>query len=381
MKTVTFTLFLLGITGDLAAKKILPALSQHSDKNPDTVVNLLGYSRGAVDKDKIITILDSASKSGKHTIKNIDFKQGSYTDGTAMEEIFSLLSPQDTMIVYLAVPPNIAQDFLAVSCPIQPKNIHIVVEKPFGNNWQEGQRLLATANECSITQNIHFFDHYGFKPSLVDSPDLFSVFESISKKNPISVKVQALEMDTVENRLGYYDQTGALRDMLQHLITLYQSVGLQLNIPALNSHDFKIEQCRVGQYDTYSFHAPNSDTETYFSLQGGVNDTRIFLEAGKNLGKKETMVTIEYVGFTFVWDVQKKSVSIENSDGVKKYQLFDDRKLDHTRLFESILQDDFTRFVEKSDIETMWRILLEVEKKRPPLIVYMSGKYPIQPSK
>ncbi|NJK71713.1 MAG: hypothetical protein HC932_05770 [Thermales bacterium] len=136
-------ILLLGITGDLARIKVLPALSEFATLHQkDFEVHLIGYSRSKADEKEVENILNQNSKHDKHKIKTIEYIQDSYNNIDRFNQIIDGTSKQDKLIIYLAVPPVVFIPFLKSACPLDPSNLHIVIEKPFGRSIEELARSL-----------------------------------------------------------------------------------------------------------------------------------------------------------------------------------------------------------------------------------------------
>jgi glucose-6-phosphate 1-dehydrogenase len=388
----TTKILLMGITGDLAKRKVIPAISQFAERNANKfATELIGYSRSKVVASEVISILNNQSENGKHRVSNISFVRGQYDDAAILDGIFSELNMNDRLIIYLAIPPSIFIPFLLSACPLHHANIDIIIEKPFGQSLEEAENIIAQSQNCTLTRRIHFFDHYAFKVSSridIGHLELLKKYtgESISK-----IEIKALENVTTEGRKGYFDQTGSFKDMFQHIITMYLLTCGYFKTPLIDSHNIKISSLSLGQYDNYKSDSHNSTSEidTYFDLKIKTkNGLKVTVESGKSLGIKSTSIAIFYKnGTKLIWNLDPEkhiSVTIEDKE-VLGFNFIDNKILDHTRLFESIVSNNFSKFVTNNQILETWKLYnlvnkYKVSNKIKPTI-YKSGLYPIKKAK
>jgi glucose-6-phosphate 1-dehydrogenase len=384
----TIKILLLGITGDLATRKVLPAIAQFAQINKNQInTQLIGYSRSKADTSNILNILNTNSLSGSHSLQDIQYIQGQYEDAKVLDNIFSKLKENERLIIYLAIPPIAFIPFLQNTCPLNTANIDIIIEKPFGQNLEEAENIITQTKTCNLTRRIHFFDHYAFKGSSTIDQNILDQFVQYTNVNIKKVSIQALESVSAEGRAGYFDQTGTLKDMFQHLTSIYQLAKSYFELPVLESKNIIVEDIVLGQYDTYTLqNNKQSITDTYFKIDmkdlGGL---QITAESGKSLGIKSTDITLELEnGVCIVWnlDPQKCILVIQNGIEVDSFNLKNDNMLDHTRLFDAIVSDDFSRFVNHEQILETWKLynLLNTFNinNNMLLIPYKSGFYPIQ---
>lgn len=386
MKTIK--ILLMGITGDLAKRKILPAIAQFAEKNSHLIkVDLIGYSRSKADKYQIQGLLNQSSENNKHKLNKIDYIQGQYDDANILDGIFSKLHSNQRLIIYLAIPPSVFVPFLEKVCPLHHANIDIIIEKPFGQSLEEAKNIINKTMTCTLTRRIHFFDHYAFKSSSDLSKQIISDImpdtQSLKK-----IEIKALESVSIKGRAGYFDQTGTLKDMFQHIITIYRLGENYLKLPLIQSSNITIENLLMGQYDNYKIDTvqDKSNTDTYFKLSiEEPNGLEILFESGKSLGIKSTSISLFFDDNSIiVWDFEpeKQIYKTINDKKVMSFSLIDDKILDHTRLFESIINDDFSRFVSHDQIIETWKMYDLVNnyksKNKIEPIIYTTGIYPIK---
>ena len=166
-------------------------------------------------------------------------------DAGDAERLKVALEPQSgPLAVYLALPPSIFEAaILALAEVALPPRSRVVVEKPFGEGLDSARRLNALLAQCLSEEAVHRMDHFLGKQTVQNVLGLrFAnrVFEPLWNRHHIA-KVEIIwdEDLTLEGRAGYYDQAGALRDMVQnHLLQLLALVAMEA--PAeLNDRDLR----------------------------------------------------------------------------------------------------------------------------------------------
>jgi glucose-6-phosphate 1-dehydrogenase len=373
-------ILLLGITGDLAKLKVLPAISQFSENNQSEVqIDLIGYSRTVPDTKQIERILDDSSSLGKHTLSSINYFQGQYNNAAFFDSLYNATSENEKLVIFMAVPPNVFLEFLQNSCPHNDKNIEIILEKPFGRDAQEAETILKTIHSCKLTNKVHFFDHYLYKSEMQLSRAEISNLKSLKNKVIKEINLQALETVGVGTRGQYYDGIGATKDMLPHLFSM-----LCLNLEILDNNfdlnyfeDLQIEQLLLGQYKNYASEMEKAtNTETYFLVKTLISNMKVTLESGKKLDTKLTQITTIFTDESkLIWNIapNKTLTYISDTDNFS-LNLDKDKNLDHTNMFENLLDKTETNFVTPGQVLTSWWLFNKVDYfkklKRIPLNLY-----------
>jgi glucose-6-phosphate 1-dehydrogenase len=362
---------LYGITGNLAKIKILPALSQFAAyKKNEVKIDLIGYSRSEADLNEVRSILNDNSEQ-KNFLNSIELIQGEYTDVNFYHQTIANLVEEQRLIVYLALPPSTFINFLQNSCPYSRYPIDIIMEKPFGENPEEAKQLLDLVEACKLHQRVHFFDHYLFKnAAILKQEDIVSIKNILNNQPVDSVSIKILESVGAGTRAGFYDQTGAIKDMWVHFVSLLQA-GLKLTDQ--NSMDFltqaQWQNLTLGQYQSYRDEIKNQETttETYFDLNGTQNSTvQVRFISGKSLAGKETEINISFDGLLLKWSLSANIIYI--FDTVLDETLFEKnlegQNQDHTNLFVDLLDSNFEHFVDSSSIAGIWQQWQKVEDLR-----------------
>jgi len=390
---------LLGITGDLSYKKILPGIAQFASLHQQEVdIELYGYSRSVPNNEEIRSILTS-NGADETVLPILSYTQGDYGDNSFFHELIGTLKEGQRLVVYLAVPPSVFLKFLQNSCPYSNKPIDILIEKPFGTSATEAKHILNVVSACDLHQNVHFCDHYLFKNGTFLPEDAKAQLAQLNPDNLTSIIVKALETVSVEGRLGYYNDTGALKDMLPHLYSLTQLFIDQLGQPQHSSVPGQptVLEFTQGQYENYltDLNIPESSTETYFSTTieqqlDQKNSVQIRYESGKKLASKVTSIQASFTdGHSVYWEIQPHShivITSSQSESEEKsisFPLPDFNILDHTRTFEMLLHANNQRFVSIQNITRSWELYEAAEsfkKENQPSILtprYIEGQYPL----
>jgi len=345
-----FTIF--GVTGDLAAKKIIPSLwhlFQHG-RLPERL-SVIGFSRREFsDKEFKDLILEAVKKHADSSIedKEIDsffelftYQAGTFEDTKAFQslsdrivEIESSWNMCANKLFYLAVPPssyeqifkNLAGVKLNVPCGGDPGWSRILIEKPFGTDLRSAQELQSLLSSYFKEEQIYRIDHYLFK-EIIQGIENFrfsnNLFENAWDNTMIErINIRLLESIGVEDRGSFYDSIGTLRDVGQnHILTMLAAITMEyptgMNVREIRKNRATILETlrpwteETVQKETYRSQylnyknirgvAQNSDTETYFALKTDLLHPRwsgipIFMEAGKRMGesRKEIILTLKH---------------------------------------------------------------------------------------
>jgi glucose-6-phosphate 1-dehydrogenase len=315
-------LLIFGITGDLGTRKLLPALSKivHTETTSD--IEIIGVSRRDVDAKELL----------QNSLGNTDLEKDVriFTmDLAHVEEYDRLresvnLGADEQLLVYLSVPPQSAAqivDFLG-EAKMNTSNVKLLFEKPFGVDLQSAQEVIARTARYYQEKQIYRIDHYLAKEmaqNIVALRGGNALFNHVWDGTAIeSMELVALEEITIEGRAQFYEQAGALRDVLQgHLMQLLALVlmdvpgqfdwdKLPLNRLAALEQLLPVSPQKAirAQYDGYRSEANNSNSmvETFVSLELESTDARwknvpFTLTTGKALNKKSTEVRINFRKF------------------------------------------------------------------------------------
>ena len=327
------SLVLFGASGDLAKEKLFPALYENYKKGFEC--KYIGYGRTPMSNVQFRKrIKESIGKNDKKFLSNFTYIKGDYQDND-LKELKNLIEPQNT-IYYLAI-PNTLRIVKDLVLGLKANGLildgsQIVIEKPFGENYQSAQELINFLKKEIGEEKIYPIDHYLAKDlvrNLITLRFANPIFENLWNSEYIEkIDIDIKEKDGIRNRGNYYDSTGAIKDMIQNhglqllsLITFNQPKSFDFkdfhkekenilrNISVFNN-DFE-NNIEIGQYKGYKNENSvnrNSNTETFAKLQVEVNNSRwkgvpITITTGKRLEKKETLIKIYFRPFdNCLWD-------------------------------------------------------------------------------
>lgn len=312
-------LLIFGITGDLSTRKLLPALQKIIGTGEFDDLSIIGVSRRQVNVPELLTSsLGNTELANKVTVFSMDLAQAD--DYTKLKE-YVALQGDEQLLAYLSVPPQAATqivDFMGEAGMNTP-NVKLLFEKPFGVDLQSAQDVIARTARYYSEDQIYRIDHYLAKEmaqNIVTVRGRNAMFDHLWSKSAIEkIEVLALEKIGIENRTEFYEQTGALRDVLQgHLMQLLALTLMDIptNFDWDNLPKFRLkalEQLQPAdparairaQYDGYQDEVNNvgSLTETFVSLQlqsqaPEWQGVPITLTTGKAMNEKTTEVRVHF---------------------------------------------------------------------------------------
>lgn len=322
MSKVVYVIF--GATGDLAYRKLIPSLQQiHKKKSLDFEVIAIGRKE-YTQREYIDTITKDNNVIEEDFLEHLHYYQMKLTeveDYSILMEYLLTFGSHNQWIYYFAVAPelfiHIAHGFQ--HCDNMKNHCKVIIEKPFGSTQQHVEVLNQTLEQVFGKNNIYRIDHYLGKEMIQNIIALrFGnyFFKGMWNKEYIdSIEIIANESLGILNRGSYYEQSGALRDMVQNHLFQLLTLLLMDEKEAMNNlqHAQLValkelepmksqKQLMRGQYKEYvneSMVSPTSNVETFISMILFSSNPRfsgipLYLQTGKKMNEKKTEVTLYF---------------------------------------------------------------------------------------
>jgi len=314
-KDMKTKLLIFGITGDLAKRKLLPALGQIIQTGEFNDLEIIGVSRQNVSVDSLVGGGELAKRTSVFTMN-----LAAAADYERLRDYVALL-PNEQLLAYFSVPPSAATqivDFMG-EAGINTPNVKLLFEKPFGIDYISAQEVIARTARYYNEEQIYRIDHYLAKEmaqNIVAFRGGNALLSTVWNRDSIDkIEIIASEKIGIEGRANFYEQTGALRDVVQgHLMQLLALTLMDIpdnldwnELPILRLRALQaLEPVDPGQairaqYSTYQAEVenPGSLTETfvYLRLQSNApqwQDVPITLVTGKALSAKTTEIRLHF---------------------------------------------------------------------------------------
>lgn len=342
-------ILLVGGDGDLALRKLYPSLyylTLNGCMPPNT--KIFGMARSQREHDDFVALvhkwlIENTGSLYDEVVWNkfapcLHYVQGDSTDPESLRSIKDqYFTEESSLIVYLAVPPSIFGKICTAleAADMSGENTRIVVEKPLGNSKETFLAIDAEFSRVFKENQIFRIDHYLGKESVQNLLALRfanDIFEPLwNQRNIDHIQITVSETVGVGNRWDFYEETGAIRDMVQnHLLQVLCLVCMEppasLDADCVRTEKLKILKCLKpidasnvkestvrGQYkagvigieqvpgylEEEESKGRASDVETYVAIKAEIENFRwsgtpIYLRTGKRLDKRHGEIVITF---------------------------------------------------------------------------------------
>lgn len=351
---IPLSIIVIGASGDLAQKKILPALfALHAQGLIPEPYRIFGFARTPM------THAEFRLKTAEHLTcryvphsschERMDeflgrcyYQAGRYDSPDGFLDLYSLMTEQERQpfanrLYYMAIPPAVFLDVAhalgnagLVSCGAEPGWSRLVIEKPFGHDRASSDTLVAEMTRVFQEEQTFRIDHYLGKEVVQNLMVLrFAnlIFEPLWNRLFIDhVQINWAEEQGIEGRGGYFDRYGIIRDVMQNHLLQIMALFAMEEPAAMNAHAIRDEKVRllrsvapltradlvIGQYDAGSWKGlgykgyrqeaqvpPDSRTPTFALARLQVRNRRwegvpFLIRAGKAMGIRQNEVRVSF---------------------------------------------------------------------------------------
>lgn len=448
-------LTIFGATGELASTRLLPALHRlASDELLPGKFAIVGFARSTLSekefRSRVAGFVDGASEK---FLKKIHYVPGNFGEAADFQALTRKIQKLESnghscanRLFYFATLPShfetISHELesagLLRGCRRHHRTTRVIVEKPFGADLASAKKLDATLQRYFREDQIYRIDHYLGKETvqnLLTARFANSIFEPVWHSEFIDhIQISSMQETGIGNRGAFYEQTGAIRDIIQnHLMQLLALIAMEqpadLSANAIRDERAKVIQAIrkptakdlkrdlvVGQYRAYRAEknvSPRSKIETYAAIKLFVDTARwegvpFYLRTGKFSNRKMTRISIHFkphmphlftdqpvIPNVLVFEIQPNEGIFLNiaakfpGFGIRLHPVTMELGYHsafhgefpeaYERLLLDFVEGDQRLFARSDEIEQSWRYIDEVEKyiaaKKAPLEIYERGTW------
>ena len=429
-------LVLFGATGDLAKKKLFPALYDLQDLGElDLKIFGVASSRWSQEifKENVVSAISARKPDLNHEVLEkltgeMQLIVGEYDDPATFVALADAIKDFKLPVIYLAIAPEYFGKITTALASVGITNrARVVVEKPFGRDLESAKALDAELKKLLPEEQIFRIDHYLGKEAVEDLLVFRfanTLFEPVWNRNYVSsIQITMAESFGIDGRGNFYDGVGATRDVLQnHILQVLTMLTMEPPID-MGSDAMQNEKIKVlsaireinksdvvrGQFVGYLDEegvAPESDTETFVAMKLFIDNWRwagvpIYLRTGKKLPETVLEVIVEFKqppralfgksesnqvrfrlgakdGVDISLQAKKPGTKLvtETVDlSVEFVTEFGDRQGPYERLLRASMLGDHFRFTRIDAVLQSWAILEDLLKNPTPVIAYDSTSW------